>query len=110
MRERMAEAEQGPHVPHVFEVEVLSALRRHTLAGNVSARRADQLLEDLTSMRVTRYPHTALLPRMWELRENVTVHDAAYVALAETLDMPLITTDARLGRASGIRATVEVYK
>jgi len=60
-------------------------------------------------MSLNGYRHTALLRRTWELKENVTVQDAAYIALAETLDAPLVTIDARLTRVSGIHAVVEVY-
>jgi len=60
-------------------------------------------------MSLNEYRHTALLRRTWELKENVTVQDAAYIALAETLDAPLVTIDARLTRVSGIHAVVEVY-
>lgn len=60
-------------------------------------------------MRLTRYPHAPFWARIWQLRDNLTAYDAAYVALAEALDAPLITTDGRLARASGHRATVELY-
>jgi predicted nucleic acid-binding protein len=60
-------------------------------------------------MNVVRYPHAPLAARIWDLRENLTAYDAAYVALAETLGAPLITMDARLAQAPGIRAAVEVY-
>jgi predicted nucleic acid-binding protein len=110
LRERLDGSDEGPHVPHLFEIEVLSALRRHALVHNLSEKRGLELLEDLASMRLNRYPHTALLSRMWELKENVTIQDAAYIALAETLDAPLITMDGRLARAPGIRAAVEVYE
>lgn len=109
IRERMDRSDEGLHVPHLFEVEVMNVLRRYALSGALSTERAHLALGRLFGMRITRYPHTALLPRIWELRENVTAYDAAYVALAETLDAPLITTDARLARAPGIRAEVEVY-
>ncbi len=56
-----------------------------------------------------RYPHTSLVERIWSLRDNLTACDAAYVALAEALDAPLVTLDARLASAPGIRAAVEVY-
>ncbi len=68
------------------------------------------MLEDLATMRISRYAHTAMLPRIWELRDNVSAYDAAYIALAETLEVPLLTRDARLARAPGIRAAVEVYR
>ena len=97
-------------MPHLFEVEVLSALRRYALERGLSEVRGSELLEDLASLRLNRYPHTALLRRMWELKGNVTFQDAAYVALAETLDAPLVTMDAGLARAPGIRAAVEVYR
>ena len=109
LRERMAESDDGLHVPHLFEIEVLSVLRRYYLRGELSQERARLALNRLSTMRFTRYPHTALLPRVWELRDNVTVYDAAYVALAETLEAPIVTRDARLAQAPGIRAAVEVY-
>ena len=109
IRERLDGSDEGPHVPHLFEIEVLSALRRHARVHDLSEKRGSELLEDLASMRLNRYPHTSLLRRMWELKENVTIQDAAYIALAETLDAPLVTMDARLARAPGIRAAVEVY-
>jgi predicted nucleic acid-binding protein len=109
IRERLAGSDEGLHVPHLFEIEVSSALRRHALVHNLSEKRGSELLEDLASMRLNRYRHTALLRRTWELKGNVAVQDAAYIALAETLDAPLVTMDARLARASGIHAVVEVY-
>jgi len=65
-------------------------------------------VSDLADVGIRRYPHRALLPRIWELRHNVTPYDAAYVALAEVLDAPLLTADARLADASGIRCAVEL--
>jgi len=56
-----------------------------------------------------RYEHTLLLDRAWELRHSVSTYDAMYIALAELLDLPLVTCDAALAQAHGIRATVEVY-
>jgi predicted nucleic acid-binding protein len=109
IRERMAESDDDLHVPHLFEVEVLGVLRRFSLRGRLSQERARLALDRLSSMRLARYPHAAMLPRMWELRDNVTTYDAAYIALAESLEAPLVTTDARLARAPGIRAAVEVY-
>jgi len=60
-------------------------------------------------LRITRYPHALLLDRMWELRDNLTAYDASSVALAEALDAPLVTTDARLAASPGHRATIEAY-
>lgn len=61
-------------------------------------------------MELTRYPHTPFIERIWELKENITAYDAAYIALAETLDAPLITTDGRLARSSGHHAAIELFE
>ncbi len=97
------------HAPHLLDVEMLHALRGLVLRGDVSRARSEEVREDFASLRWSRYSHVAFLNRIWELKDNLTAYDAAYVALAETLSAPLITTDARLARASGIRAEVEVY-
>jgi predicted nucleic acid-binding protein len=110
IRSRIARPGETLHIPHLFEIEVLHALRSLTLRGTVSSERARLALERLRDTRFVRYPHTALTERIWELRENLTAYDAAYIALAEALDAPLVTTDVRLARASGIRAAVEVYE
>ena len=111
--ERIRERVEGPgeslHVPHLMDLEVLHALRRQTLLGTLSQRRGYEALEDLKAIAFVRYPHASLADRIWDLKDNLTAYDAAYVALAEALDAPLITLDARLARASGIRAAVEVY-
>jgi predicted nucleic acid-binding protein len=92
-----------------MDLEVLHALRRRALHGVMSPGRSSQALEDLADITFVRYPHTSFVERIWSLRENLTAYDAAYVALAEALDAPLITLDARLAGAPGIRAAVEVY-
>ena len=109
IRERMEREANDLHVPQIFEIEVINALRHHALRHGISERRGLELLEDLTTLSISRYAHTAMLPRIWELRDNVSAYDAAYIALAETLEAPLVTRDARLARAPGIRAEVEVY-
>lgn len=106
LRERLTD--EDLHVPHLFELEVLHALRRHALGG-ISESREQELLQDLADMTLTRYPHTALIRRIWELKNNLTAYDAAYVALAESLGAPLVTLDARLSQAPGLRAPVEVH-
>jgi predicted nucleic acid-binding protein len=110
IRSRIARQGETLHVPHLFEIEILHALRSLTLRGTVPSERARLALDRLRDTRFVRYPHTALMERMWALRENLTAYDAAYIALAEALDAPLVTTDARLARASGVRAAVEVYE
>ncbi len=109
IRERMDRAGDDLHAPHLFEIEVLNVLRRYALNDKLSPARAHLALDRLSTMSISRYPHTAMLPRIWELRNNVSAYDAAYIALAETLEATLVTRDARLARAPGIRAEVEVY-
>lgn len=74
----------------------------------LSCSRAEQAIAEFSNLDMARYPHDALLPRVWELRKNVTAYDAAYLALAEALDAPLLTTDEKLARSTGHRARVEV--
>ena len=89
--------------PHVLPVEVASILRRTVAAGEVSADVAALAHADLLALRVELFPYRPLAARVWELRENVTPYDAWYVALAESLDAPWATLDARLSRAAGPR-------
>lgn len=96
------------HAPHLLDVEVAQVLRRHVAAGFVTAPRGREALEDLMALPLIRYPHDLLLPRIWELRENLTAYDAAYVALAEVLNATLVTGDRRLANAPGTRANIEI--
>ncbi len=114
IRERIKQEDFGDpretlHVPHLFEVEVLHALRRLTLTGSVSGHRAFRAVSAMLNMRLTHYPHEPFVRRIWELKQNVSAYEAAYVALAETLDAPLITTDGRLAQAPAHKAKVELY-
>jgi predicted nucleic acid-binding protein len=109
IRVRIEAPGESLHAPHLLDVEMLHALRGLVLRGDVSWARSEEVREDFASLRWSRYSHVAFLNRIWELKDNLTAYDAAYVALAETLSAPLITTDARLARASGIRAELEVY-
>lgn len=95
------------HAPHLIDVELLHALRRLTLRGAISAGRAERVREDFDDLALVRYPHVDLADRMWQLRHTITAYDAAFVALSEALDVPLVTVDARLAAATGHRATIE---
>jgi predicted nucleic acid-binding protein len=101
---------QALAAPELVDLEVASVVRRAALGGRLDERRARQVLTDLTALPVRRVPHRPLLPRIWELRENVTVYDAAYVALAELLGTTLVTADNRLVRAPGVRCGVELVR
>lgn len=96
------------HAPHLLDLEVAQAVRRYCMTGIVSSGRGQQVLEDLADMSIRRYPHAVLLPRIWQLRHNISAYDAAYLALAEALDAPLVTCDRRLASAPGHEAAVEV--
>jgi predicted nucleic acid-binding protein len=109
LRERISRPRETLHVPHVFDLEVIAVIRRHALRGVLSDGRARRALGALDDLRASRYSHEPLRARIWELRQNVTPYDAAYVALAEALGAPLVTVDAALARAKGTRAEVELY-
>lgn len=99
---------EGLAAPELMDLEVASVLRRQLRAGAIDLRRAELALADLAALRVQRVPHEPLLRRCWELRDNLTIYDAAYVALAEALDADLLTADRRLARATGPRCQIEV--
>jgi predicted nucleic acid-binding protein len=84
--------------PELIDVEVAQIVRRYERLGDLSAARGAAMLEDLADFPLERYTHRPLLARMWELRPNITAYDAAYVALAEVLEAPLLTRDGRLAR------------
>ena len=87
------------HAPHLVDVEVLSALRRLDMGVLTSGEAADTVAA-FQQLSVTRHAHGAFLGRIWELRNNFSAYDAAYVALAEALEVPLITRDLRLARSA----------
>ncbi|MDQ6772002.1 MAG: type II toxin-antitoxin system VapC family toxin [Candidatus Dormibacteraeota bacterium] len=94
--------------PELIDLDVVSVFRRLLFGGQLPARRARLALADLTHLPLRRTPHRPLLSRCWELRANLSIYDAAYIALAETLDIVLVTADARLSRAPGLRCQVEL--
>jgi predicted nucleic acid-binding protein len=97
------------HAPHHLDLEVTQVLRRLTRQGVVSVRRANEAVRDLLDLRITRYPHTLLVPQIWQLRHNFSAYDAAYIVLAEKLGAALVTRDAQLASASGHTANIEVF-
>lgn len=105
---RLLAKRESLHAPHVLDLEIAQVVRRYWSAGELGDERGAQALDDLADLPIHRYPHDLLLPRIWELRANLTAYDAAYVALAEALGAPLLTRDARLAAAPGHEARIEV--
>ncbi len=96
--------------PELIYLETTSVIRRQLQAGHLDRRRAELALADLAELPLRRVSHRPLLVRCWELRENLSVYDAAYVGLAELLDATLLTADARLAEAPGIRCRLELLE
>jgi len=97
------------HTVHLLDVEFLHVLRRLVREGSLTPARAEQAVEDMLALRITRHAPALLLRRIWRLRQNLTAYDAAYVALAEQLRAPLITRDRRIAAAPGHTAAVEAF-
>ncbi|SDX66504.1 Predicted nucleic acid-binding protein, contains PIN domain [Modestobacter sp. DSM 44400] len=98
------------HVPELADVEVLSAVRRRVLSGAVASERGAGALQDYAELILGRFPHLPLLARAWQLRDGVSAYDAIYVALAEVLEVPLVTADRRLSRAPGLRCEIDLLQ
>ncbi|MDQ6726356.1 MAG: type II toxin-antitoxin system VapC family toxin [Actinomycetota bacterium] len=100
--------DQTLHAPHLLSIEVAQVVRRYVARGEVNPERGQAAIADLADLDVTHYLHEPLLPAIWRLRRTLTAYDAAYVALAEVLDAPLLTLDARIAGAPGHTAHVDV--
>jgi predicted nucleic acid-binding protein len=99
------------HAPHLLDLELLHVLRSLVRGGRISPDRADDVRQDVLGLPLVRYPHVGLSDRVWELRHNLAAYDAAYIALSEQLDYPLVTADTRIASAGdNHRATVELYE
>lgn len=96
------------NAPELLDLEVASVLRRQMLRGAMDARRVALALNDLAALPFERAPHRPLIGRCWQLRDNVTIYDAAYVALAEVLGVTLLTGDRRLASATGPECHIEL--
>ena len=101
-------ADEDVHAPHLIDVEFVNALRRLTRSGGLDKSIADEALNGMQDWTMQRHEHAALLDRIWEMRNSVSAYDACYVALAEALDAPLLTFDAKLSRAQGHHARIEL--
>ena len=105
---RRLAAGEAVSAPHLLDVEVAQVIRRYALKGELSPAFAQMLVDDLTQLPITRYPHLGLVNRALEMLSNVTVYDGTYLALAEALDCPLLTGDQALMGIPGCTAEVHV--
>ena len=106
--QQLFETGQTVHAPHLIDLEVAHAIRRYVAIGDIDEPFGRATIRNMVDMQIRRYPHDVLLPRVWELRGNLSAYDAVYVALAETLDAPLLTRDRRLADAARRFARIEV--
>ena len=107
-RTRLVQRRVELHAPHFLDLEVANALRHCLRRGEIDDGRGGEALADLTTMPIERHGHQPLLERIWRLRHNLTAYDAAYLALAERLDAPLLTLDSGLASIAGHHARVEL--
>ena len=107
IRSDLAKRSDSFLAPHLLDIEVASALRNLAAGQRLDSHRAEQFLSGLAMFPAERYPHTILLPRIWELRHNFTCYDATYIALAEATQATIYTCDAKLSK--GHRARVKVF-
>ena len=96
--------------PSIFDVEVISALRGLVRGRKYDRTAAGELIADLMILPVERWHTSSLLPRIWELRENLTPYDAAYIALAEVTGAILVTGDERITAAPAIHCEIRIIK
>ena len=109
IEKRIYSHNESLHTPHLLDLEVTQVLRRLVRERAITAHRADEAIRDLLDLRITRYPHFVLLPRIWRLRHNFSAYDAAYIVLAEQLGAALITRDGRLASAPRHALTIELF-
>jgi predicted nucleic acid-binding protein len=108
IEERLFSRKESLHAPHLLDLEVTQVLRRLARQGTISGSRGEEAARDLFDLRIQRYPHFVLLSRIWQLRNNLSAYDAAYIVLAEKLRATLITRDKRLAVAAGHGPRIEV--
>jgi predicted nucleic acid-binding protein len=108
LRRRMA-GQRAVHAPQLIDAEVISGIRGLLLGKKIDPMRATEMLHDYSALRITRHPMGPHLARVLELRDNFTAYDGFYVALAEELGVPLLTRDAKFGRAVGHKAEIQIY-
>ena len=104
----MCDTDEALNARHLLDIEITQVIRRFASRGDVSDEAGRAALADLAAFGIQRHAHDVFLPRVWELRYNLTAYDAVYVALAESLPARLLTRDSRLAGASGHQARIEL--
>ena len=107
IRNKLARSDESFLVPHLIDIEVVSAIRRLVAGRRIDPHRREQFLAGLATLPAERYSHTPLIGRIWELRHNFTAYDATYIALAEAMNAALYTSDEKLSK--GHRARVVLF-
>ena len=106
--ERVFDADESLHAPHLLDLEVTQVLRRYLAQRELTEKRASQAMDDFSGLPLSRYAHNDLLPRIWQLRSSLSAYDAAYVSLAELLGATLLTCDVKLRNSHGHAAQIDV--
>ena len=109
VEEHVLESGEPLAAPHLIDVEVLHVIRRFHRNGVLTRRRSEQAIDDFGDLPITRYGHELLRLNMWRMRDNLNAYDAAYIALAELLDAPIVTCDGKLARSSGHDVSVHWF-
>ena len=109
IQKRIFREKEMLHAPHLIDLEVIQVLRRYT-RREMTEDRAHLAVVDLLDLPITRYPHDLFVLRIWEMRNNLTAYDAAYIALAEALDVPFLTCDTKLASSKGHSAQIELIR
>ena len=103
-------ADNELHAPALIDYEVASALRGHALGGRLGEERLDDAIDDFSALSIERYPLSAMIGAVLDLRNDFTVYDAAYVILAQALETPLVTADVKLTEARKLGVDVRVLR
>ena len=96
--------------PHLVDAEVIQTIRKLVVRGTLSSGAAERSVQRWTRLEVQRFPIVGFAPRIWALRHNLSAYDACYVSLAEALECPLLTADARIAKAPGPECSIIVLR
>jgi predicted nucleic acid-binding protein len=108
IEQRLFSSGQAIHAPQLIDIEIAQVIRRYARTGQIDSDRGRAVLDDLMAFPMWRHSHDVLLPRVWELRNNLSAYDAVYLALAEALEAPLLTHDQRLATATRRHSRVQI--